>query len=41
MATVEATTLYDKLGGKPAIKKMADILADKLAKDPTLGPYFE
>ena len=34
-------SIYDALGGEPAIRAVVDDLADRLAADDLLGPLFE
>ncbi len=34
-------SIYDALGGEPAIRAVVDDLADRLAADALLGPLFE
>jgi len=34
-------TLYDRLGGEPAIRAVVDDFYDRLVADPELGPFFE
>jgi hemoglobin len=40
-ATTTTATLYDRLGGAPAIEAALDLMYGKVLADPGLAPYFE
>lgn len=35
------TSLYDRLGGEPALVAAVDLFYDKVLRDPLLAPFFE
>lgn len=38
---LEELSLYDRIGGEPAVKKAVDVLHRKVMADPKISPFFE